>query len=395
MELIRTDQYGDIWFLRVRLSRTDYRMKNLKVTSLEEAQEMAFEAWQSMMRDIENKEAFKQSLTRLFHFFIENEQRQVDSGKLSQGTVSSKKSQIMNGILPYVAERKLRDPNRVNANKDFRDYPDWRLLQGKEPATVNNEIITIKEAFRWFRREDYIDYDPPFIEPCRVDQKKRDESNPPIKVDDYLLIKEWLDAYVKDSPKGREKYMRELFRAYVTTSVSAALRPHEWRALTWGMVKVGSTENEIGIPPWTKTGRRLVFFRGDSLKVWQKVQKGNTQIEITDDTPLGMDPSTGKSISYATYNARWDKMMEELKMNYTEYSCRAAGICSRLEAGVPIFTVARWAGNSVRVIEANYTASIMRSEKMKRQVMKDEGRKWQKGGILLGSNEDYVIRDLD
>ena len=118
-------------------------MKNLKVTSLEEAQEMAFEAWQSMMRDIENKETFKQSLTRLFHFFIENEQRQVDLGKLSQGTVSSKKSQIMNGILPYVAEKKLRDPNRVNANKDFRDYPDWRLHQGKEPATVIISLFTV------------------------------------------------------------------------------------------------------------------------------------------------------------------------------------------------------------------------------------------------------------
>ena len=381
--------------LRVRLSRSDYRCKNLRVTSLEEAQEMAFEAWQSMMRDIENKETFKHSVTRLFHFFIENEQRQADLGKLSQATVSSKKSQIMKGILLYVAERKLRDPKRVNANKDFRDYPDWRLLQGKDPATVNNEIITIKEAFRWFRRQDYIDYDPPYIESCRIDQRKRDESNPPITADDFLIIKEYLDAYVKDSPKGRERYMRELFRAYVTTSVSAALRPHEWRALTWGMVKVGTTENEINVPPETKTGRRLVFFRGDSLKVWQKVQESLTQIEITDETPLGMDPNTGKGISYATYNARWDKMMEELKMDYTEYSCRAAGICSRLEAGVPIFTVARWAGNSVRVIEANYTASIMRSEKMKRQVMKDEGKKWQKGGILLGNNEDYIIRDLE
>ena len=69
VELIRTDQYGDIWFLRVRLSRADYRMKNLKVTSLEEAQEMVLGAWQSMMRDIENKETFKQSLTLLLHPF--------------------------------------------------------------------------------------------------------------------------------------------------------------------------------------------------------------------------------------------------------------------------------------------------------------------------------------
>ena len=95
------------------------------------------------------------------------------------------------------------------------------------------------------------------------------------------------------------------------------------------------------------------------------------------------------------YSTRWKAMMKSLGMNYTEYSMRAAGICSRLEAGVPIFTVARWAGNSVAVIEKNYTASIMRSQRMKQQVMKETGAKWKKAGILLGSNEDYVIRDLD
>ena len=98
----------------------------------------------------------------------------------------------------------LKDPKRINANKDFRSYPTWRLGQGKDQTTVNNEIITIKEAFRWFRREEYIDYDPPYIESCTVDQRKRDQFNPPIVVDDLIRIKEWLDKYVKDAPKGRQ-----------------------------------------------------------------------------------------------------------------------------------------------------------------------------------------------
>ena len=47
------------------------------------------------------------------------------------------------------------------------------------------------------------------------------------------------------------------------------------------------------------------------------------------------------------------------------------------------------------VIETNDTAYIMKSQRMKQQVLKETGEKWKKAGILLGSSEDYVIRDLE
>tara|TARA_Y100001978_G_C23671293_1_gene423915 strand:- start:368 stop:1597 length:1230 start_codon:yes stop_codon:yes gene_type:complete len=393
VDLLRTQRYGDTWFIRVFIERGKYRMRNTETTSLEDAQEMAFTLWQSITREIEQEETFKLSTTRLFHFFMESQNCLVEMKQISPNTVSTKFSQIKSAIIPFIQEMGLKDPKRINANKDFRSYPTWRLGQGKDQTTVNNEIITIKEAFRWFRREEYIDYDPPYIESCTVDQRKRDQSNPPIVVDDFIRIKEWLDKYVKDAPKGRQTYMRQMFRCYVHICVGAALRPHEWRSLTWGMVKAGN-ENELNIPPWTKTGRRLVIFKSDKLTELKDIQS-KLNIRMNKDTPLGVDPNTGRGFSDTTYTVHWKKMMEELDMPYTEYSMRSAGICSRLEAGVPIFTVARWAGNSVRVIEQSYTASIMRSQRMRRQVLMDEGKKWKSAGILLGNSEDYVIRELD
>ena len=156
---------------------------------------------------------------------MEHNESEVEIGKISPYTRNAKNSQIRNGILPYIQERGMKDARRINSNKDFRDYPKFRLVMGKDPATVNNEIITIKEALRWFRREEYIDYDPPFIETCTVDQRKRDDSNPPITVDDFLLLTEWLDKYVEDVPKGRQTYMRKMFRCYVHICTAAALRP--------------------------------------------------------------------------------------------------------------------------------------------------------------------------
>ena len=61
---------------------------------------------------------------------------------------------------------------------------------------------------------------------------------------------------------------------------------------------------------------------------------------------------------------------------------------------MPVFTVAKWAGNSVRVIEMHYTASIMKSAKMKAEVLRDTRQKWRKAGILFGDSSDYIVRDL-
>ena len=66
-------------------------------------------------------------------------------------------------------------------------------------------------------------------------------------------------------------------------------------------------------------------------------------------------------------------MMSALKMKYTIYSMRATVIFVRLEAGVPIFTVAKWAGNSVSVVERYYTKAFMRSERMKAAVLQKTG----------------------
>ena len=157
------------------------------------------------------------------------------------------------------------------------------------------------------RREEYIDYDPPFLETCPIDQAKRDEANPPITADDFLRIKEWLDDYVDSAPKGtgtpgtqknpqggatrgRELYVRSLFRCYVHLCTAAALRMHEFRCLTWEMVKFGP-ENEINIPYWCKTGRRVVFFKSDKLEELRKLHERTPLLEnVQPDTPLGSGP---------------------------------------------------------------------------------------------------------
>lgn len=143
-------------------------------------------------------EESKYSLTRLFYLFIGNEQKLVDRGRLSQAILNRKRQQIENGILPYIAAKRLRDARKVKSNTDFREYPDFRMDQGKADGTINNEIITIKEAFRWMRREDLVDYEAPFNESITINQAKRDLSNPPISIEDFERIKRYLDDQLNE-----------------------------------------------------------------------------------------------------------------------------------------------------------------------------------------------------
>ena len=376
----RFENFGDEWFVRIFIGSRQYRFYRLKTSDLQKAQEEAFVQWEKCIERLNRGDESKYSISRLFYLFIENEQKLVDRDRLAQTTLNCKKSQIENGILPYIAAKRLRDARKVKSNTDFREYPDFRLDQGKSDGTINNEIITIKEAFRWMRREGLVDYEAPFIESITINQSKRDLSNPPIPIEDFERIRKYLDDQLNEEISRTESYYRHLFKTCVLTSASAALRPHEWRALTWGMVQLGK-ENEISIPPECKTGRRLVVFKSQDLSFWKQFQKHWVDGEITSKTPLGLNPNTRKPLSDQSYQTRWLEMMEALDMNYTLYSLRATGICVRLEAGVPIFTVARWAGNSVRVTEQHYTASIMKSERMKTEVLKDVGDRWEGCGI--------------
>ena len=404
--LQKFELFPKTWFVRIYVGNRSYRFYKLDTLDPTLAQQKAFERWENIQKQLEAGTNLKLTTRKLFFRFLDYQEKEVERGKVAPATFSCKKSQIINGILPYLALKGIRNPEKMNPNRDWREYPNYRLDEGLNPSTINNEVITIREAFKWFRREEYVEYDIPYIEIFTIDQRKRDESNPPIPVDDFVRIKKWLDDYVKqeivtrfsDKLKGRhvnrERFARELFRHYCLTMTAAALRPHEWRELTWGMIEFKKDSTEINIPYWCKTGRRLVVCWLPELCKLKQLQE-EIGIEVTDDTKLGLNPDTKEAFSPPSYTNRWMKMKDDLELDYTEYSMRASGICSRLEAGVPVFTVSKWAGNSVKVIERYYTASIMKSAKMKAEVLRDTRRKWRNAGILFGNNEDYIIKDLD
>ena len=366
---------GDLWWVRVYRGGENYRFYKL---STSDPQQLALQKWEACMESRERNADNTLTITRLFWLFIQSEQELMDRGRIDQKTFASKKSGIVNGILPFITTKRLKSLKKMLANKEFRDYPEFRQDQGKADTTINNEITTIREAFRWMRQQDYIDYDPPLVETIPINQAKKEEANPPIPVDDFEKIRRYLDAYVQEA-RGREGYKRALFRTFCLTVVNGALRPHEWRTLDWSMVRPG-IENEIDIPYWCKTGAWLVVFRTPVLGEWKDLQKKRLE-DFESKTLLGVNPDTGKAFTDQFYYDRWDKIMSALNMDYTVFSMRATGICVRLEAGVPIFTVAKWAGNSVSMIEPYYTYAIMRSERMKVDVLQETSEAWERAGI--------------
>lgn len=246
--LQRFESTGDQWWVRVYLGDKDYRFYKLPTTDPQQAQQLAFQKWEAVMEAKERNAENKLTITRLFWLFIQSEQELMDRGRIDEKTFVSKKSGIINGILPFISAKRLKSPKKIKTNKDFRDYSNFRQDQEKADTTINNEIITIREAFRWMRVEDYIDYDPPLVETIPINQAKREEANPPIPVEDFEIISRYLDDYLQEDVRGYEGYKRMMFRSFVLTLANGALRPHEWRALDWSMVRPG-IENEVDIPP--------------------------------------------------------------------------------------------------------------------------------------------------
>ena len=174
--------------------------------------------------------------------------------------------------------------------------------------------------------------------------------------------------------------MRKLFRTFCLTIANGALRPHEWRSLDWSMVRPG-VENEIEIPRTCKTGARLVVFRSPVLGDWKKFQARYLE-DFGPHTPLGANPTTGKTLSDQFYYKRWLEMMDVLNMDYTIYSMRATGILC--PSGIWSFQSSpSLSGPATRfsVIERYYTHAIMRSERMKAAVLKETGDAWERAGI--------------
>ena len=163
---------------------------------------MAFQKWEAVIEAKERNADNKLTITRLFWLFIQSEQELMDRGRIDEKTFISKKSGIVNGILPFIAAKRLKSPKKIKTNKDFRDYPNFRQDQGKADTTINNEIITIREAFRWMRVEDHIDFDPPLVETIPINQAKREEANPPIPVEDFEQIRKYLDVYSEEVGNG-------------------------------------------------------------------------------------------------------------------------------------------------------------------------------------------------
>ena len=88
---------GDLWWVRVYLGGEDYRFYKL---STSDPQQLALQKWEACMESRERNADNTLTITRLFWLFIQSEQELMDRGRIDQKTFASKKSGIVNGILP-------------------------------------------------------------------------------------------------------------------------------------------------------------------------------------------------------------------------------------------------------------------------------------------------------
>ena len=322
--------------------------------------------------------------------YIDYQYERAARGEIKERSARTYWERVRNRIIPYVEHKKIKVFQELD-RKIFKDYHQYWLKEGKDGTTTNDAITTFNHFLDWLIDEDILDAGKkPVLKKHRIVKDFRVEKNPAFTGKDWSKFKEYLYAYeIGDEKYENEadwvekKWYRRLFVCWVLYQFFSGNRPHETTGLTFGDV----TTQEYTLPNGkkslrgiqyigrdTKTGTRTSVINGHCItRIINHINGGghpkSGKYITNDETPLFLNPHTGKSIHSETY--RWHfknvlKLSGLDKKGYTPYSLRSTHITYMLLRGTDVYDVSRNLGNSPEIIRRHYDGieNIMKSDEL-------------------------------
>ena len=189
-------------------------------------------------------------------------------------------------------------------------------------------------------------------------------------------------------------------------------RPSETGKLTYGDVKVDEHKLPNGVTTLrgiveisrdTKTGKRTMVMNGTSIRrIYDHFHYSKhprwLSYEVTDETPLFVNPYTGKSIHQESFRQHYKKCLEFsglVDKGYTLYSLRSTHITKLLLEGSSVEDISRNLGNSPEVVRRHYDGveNILKSDellKLNRHYFQDR----LQIVTILNDNDGNVNKDV-
>ena len=332
----------------------------------------------------------KTSIKNKYKEFIDFQLGRVDRNEIKESTFKTVWERMRNRIVPYIEQTDVKMVQDIT-RKSFQDFSSYWRSNGKDFGTINNDLNTFNLFLTWLCDQEVLDINKrPRLKRVKQVKDFRKECNPPFTGKDWEIFRETLYRYETsegdeqdDLEKLEKWWFRKNFVNWVFFQYFSGNRPSESSKLTYGDVSVDEHQlpngkltlrGTVTIPWDTKTGKRTMVMNGTSVKrIFEHFHYCKhpkwLSYEIKDDTPLFVNPNTGKSVHQESFRQHFNKCLEfsGLKSKgYTPYSLRSTHITKLLLEGTSVEDISRNLGNSPDVIRRHYDGveNILKSNEL-------------------------------
>ena len=428
---------GKTWY--ARYYREDLKRykptRSLRTTDLDQAKleaSILFGEIRTKLAQGIDVDAVEKSIDGLLDEWIAQQENRFRSGEISVTLWRNKKRSADLYIRNYIRWKKWDNskPERIPIS-GWSDYRFWRVTEGwilsesthgKKPpkeSTVNLEIGFIREWYGDKLIPEGFSQRKPVIKKAKISVEDLD-SNPPFTPEDYVLITQAINEWVRDPlVRERDRRWRQVVACFFRCCMSVGWRPQseglntKWeQAKIWeesvpydfgeevgimeeieynAFIRIKDTKNKRLREADYPVGRELLFLLRQYQK-WHEEDPKNCSRPMPSDYLFHLpengnkrDPQSKKltsqsilagsrKLSYTSVSDAWAKILRSASLlrrsddgkelpKYTIRSCRSWYVTNRLRNGTDIFLICKASGHDIATCKRHYERLSLREKR--------------------------------
>ena len=314
----------------------------------------------------------------------------VEREEIKNSSFNTHWERIRNRITPYIKEKKIKSIQELN-RRSYMDFSIYWKDKGYEIETIKSDKSTFDTFLKWLVDEELLDLGKkPVLGKLKQVKDHRKESNPSFTGKDWEVFNDYLTRYeyrdegpTDDMDLLEKMWYRKNFIHWVWFQYHSGNRPHETSKMTYGDVTYKEHTLPSGkktlmgiikIPYDTKRGHRTSLMNGHYIKrilnhVHSFKHKKWLSVELNDNTPLFLNPMTGKTIHQESFRHHFKEVLKLSGLDnkgYTPYSLRSTHITMMLLRGTSRDDISRNLGTSPEMIRRHYenVENILKSKEL-------------------------------
>jgi integrase len=357
----RSDVQHRKWYCRMKVPGVDrYKTVALKIESLREAQDKAFEHYADLrFRLKHNVPIFGKTFEEVALKYSDELKTGIELGRITAAYWKVVDAYIRNHLIEYCGKIQIAQMGE----EKWKEYPLWRKRTGKgargEPVqdgTIRHELITFRAILRYAADKHLLPHSSVPKGKVLHSRARREAFNP----QEYRHLHTYARKWVNHAQNEEKKWYRTIIYNFILVMANTGMRTIEARNLRWRDVDARID----------KQGRQFCCLNVRGKNKYRELvapQSVATYFERIKEISKATGPDDpvfstleGKSSS-TLFSKRIRDILTGSKLLYgsskiprSSYCLRHTYATFRLMEGVDVYFLAKQMGTSVRMIEDHY-----------------------------------------